>query len=386
MVQSRMSLEDDLNNLNRQYFFREFTFSRTEFKPAGGTELELADALILLGSDLVAFQLKAREAKTDDADKEARWFKDRVVKEGTRQIRDTLRYLEKHQPLELVNHRGHKRSLSLATIRNIHKVVSHSAAPALPAAQRNQGYHRSSTAGLIHLIPAADYLGIVRTLLTPAELIEYLAYRAELIDKWPGKISGLPEQAIVGHYLVGNIDAEPTPEHADAVRRIKHEVGNWDISGILELFADRIVSKDAGTKYYPIITELAKMKRNELTEFKTRYLLTRQKAKEDDLVLPYRMMCRRTGCAFVFIPIPAKHAGIRERALTNLTILGGYDLRAARCIGVAITPEDGERWATDWCFLEQEWTQDDVFDAALKDSPFREMSEQEFRRYQFRDA
>jgi hypothetical protein len=386
VVQSEMTFEDELNELNKQYFFREFTFSRTEFTPPGGSELELADALILLGSDLVAFQLKAREAKSEDAERETRWFKDRVVKEGTKQIRDTLRYLEEHQPLEIANHRGHKQSLSLATIRTIQKVVSYDAARALPAAQRNQRYYRSSTAGLIHLIPAADYLGIVRTLLTPAELIEYLAYREELIEKWADKVSDLSEQALVGHYLVGDIGAEPTEAHRDAVRRIKHEIGSWDISGILKLFADRIVSKDAETQYYPIITELAKLKRNELAEFKTRYLLTREKAKQDDIAQPFRMMSYRTGCAFVFIPIPASKSDVRQRALVNFTIGAKYDLKAFRCIGVAITPEEGQWWATDWCFLEEPWRQDDVLDEFLKHSPFRAVNEVELRRYKFKDA
>src|SRR5262249_53432873 len=187
-----MSFQDDIDELNKQFFFREFTYSRAQFTPPGGTQLELADSLIMVGPALVAFQLKARQTKTADGESEAKWFKAKVIKQGTRQIRDTLRYLADHQPLELTNSRGHTLRLALSTIQQIHKVICYDAAAALPAKERDLRFYRSSTAGLIHLLPSNDYLGLVRTLLTPAELLDYLSFRAELIDTWPEKIAGLP--------------------------------------------------------------------------------------------------------------------------------------------------------------------------------------------------
>jgi hypothetical protein len=379
-----MSFEDDINELNKQYFFREFTYSRTQFRPHGGTQLELADSLILVGSTLVAFQLKAREAKTADAESEAKWFNAKVLKQGTRQIRDTLRYLEDHQPLELANHRGHKQTLAPTNIQNIHKVICYDPAAALTSTERDLRFYRSSTAGLIHLLPASDYLGLVRTLLTPAELLDYLSFRAELIDTWSERIVGLPEQALVGHYLAGNAAAEPGVAHIEALSRLEHRADRWDISGIVAKFADRIVSPEQGTQYYAIVTELAKLNRNELTEFKTRYLLTREKAKGTEMVRPFLMMCPRTGCAFVFIPIPVSASSHRQDALWNFTLAAKYQFRASRCIGVTMTPEENRWWATDWCYIEGTWAPDDALDAFLKKHPFRHVKEVELPRYAIR--
>jgi len=265
-----MTFQDQLNDLNRLYFFREFAFARTRFTPAGGTELELADSLILLGDDLMAFQAKARDAgDPTDPSREARWFDRKILGKATKQVRDTLRYLDDHHPVPVFNHRGHRRELSPTGLGRVHKLVCYEAAPSLPEAQRNVRYHLSSTAGLIHLLPAADYLGIVRALLTPAELFDYLDFRAELIARWPDHVRGLPEPALVGQYLVGNAEALPGVQHIEALRRLRHDIDRWDISGILHNFADRIVSPEADELYYPIVTELAKLKRNELAEFKT---------------------------------------------------------------------------------------------------------------------
>ena len=383
-----MTFQDQLNELNRLYFFQEFAFARTRFTPAGGSQLELADSLILLGNDLIAFQAKARDAD-DPADPslEVRWFDRKILGKATKQVRDTLRYLENHQPVPVFNHRGHRRELSLSDLGRVHKLVCYEAAPSLPEGQRNARYHLSSTAGLIHLIPAADYLGIVRTLLTPAELFDYLDFRAELISRWPEQVRGLPEPALIGQYLVGNAGARPGLEHVDALRRLRHDVERWDISGILHKFADRIVSPESGELYYPIVTELAKLKRNELAEFKTRYLLSREKARQEDIVQPYRFMCPRTQCGFVFIPIPAAMAEHRQRALQNFTLGAKYDFKTEKCIGMATSPDGNGWWSVDWCYVEHPWRHDpDIEQFFAKGSPFRELTETELRRYTFNDG
>ena len=88
-----MSFADKLAALNEWHFFREFTYSQTTFQPAPGQEVELADSLIWIGDLLLAFQLKEREAEPHaTAETEKRWFERKVLRQATRQVRDTLKY------------------------------------------------------------------------------------------------------------------------------------------------------------------------------------------------------------------------------------------------------------------------------------------------------
>src|SRR5690606_23894247 len=123
---------------------------------------------------------------------------------------------------------------------------------------------------------------VVRTLLTPAELMDYLEYRAELILKWPEDTAREPETVLMGHYLRGNLDERPNRSHYELLKALRHQVDAWDMSGVINLFADRITTKGTATEYYPIITAIAELKRNELAEFKKRFTLSIEKARANE--------------------------------------------------------------------------------------------------------
>jgi hypothetical protein len=119
-----MTLEEELSQLNAYHFFREFTFSKTQFKPDPQLELELADSVIYLDDLLVVFQAKERNAPSGTtAEKERKWFEETVVKRGTRQIRDTLSYIKTYPVIEVSNQWGHVFNLAAANIAALHKIV-----------------------------------------------------------------------------------------------------------------------------------------------------------------------------------------------------------------------------------------------------------------------
>lgn len=60
-VEIEMSFEDDLAAINEDYFFREFTFSKTTFRPDPNQEVELADSIIWIDEFLIVFQVKERK-------------------------------------------------------------------------------------------------------------------------------------------------------------------------------------------------------------------------------------------------------------------------------------------------------------------------------------
>ena len=380
-----MTFEREIASLNEHFFFEEFTYSTNTFSPNPSTELELADSIIWLDDMLVLFQLKEREkiGKTSP-DQEAKWFEKKVIGVGTRQVRDSVNYLDAHRSIRLRNHRGHEFEVRRDTIAGMHKVICYLGNDRLPETCRRKKFHRSRTAGTIHVIAAHDYLGIVRTVLTPFELSEYLAFRQELIEKWGDAVSPVPEPALVGQYLKGDADTKPGPAFVDVLAALEHRANKWDMSGIIKQFAERVTTDGPATEYYAILKELAKLKRNELREFKTRFRLSMEKCRSGEYALPYRMASPRTDCGFVFIPLTQDVVEVRQRGLMNLTLACKYDLKVPKCVGVSFCPEDGGWYSVEWCYIEHPWRHDEELERALKgNNPFREVRTAELRRYEF---
>lgn len=381
-----MPFADELAALNEWYFFREFTYSRNTFQPPSNQEVELADNLIWLGDLLIAYQLKEREVVPGaNAETEKRWFVRKVLKLATRQVRDTLGYLNGTKRIEVQNHRSHTFGLEYAAVRHFHKLVVYLPQEPLPEEYRRIKHHRSLTAGVIHIIPANDYLGIVRTLLTPMEVVEYLGFREELIDRWETEVLEVPELALVGQYLHGNAEVPPSLEYLEYLQQLEHRAEEWDMSGVIAKFPDRVTTNNSPTDYYPIVRELAMLKRNELCEFKKRFELSVEKACADAFVLPYRIAIPRTGCGFVFVPLTKEFVQNRSAGLQNFTLVHKYDQRLSKCIGVSIA-DDTQGWFTaEWCYTEFPWQEDQEMESLIKtNNPFSDVKESELPRYTFR--
>jgi hypothetical protein len=178
----KQDFENVVGKLNATYFFREFTFSTNTFKPNPASELELADKVVWLDDLMILSQIKERIAPPNTtADKERKWFADEVVKKATRQMRDTLSYLKTYSKIKVRNDRRHVFNIASAQVTQTHRIVIYNPHPLLPSECATKKYHRSKTAGvLIHLIHALAYHAILRTLITPAEIAEYLAFREAL--------------------------------------------------------------------------------------------------------------------------------------------------------------------------------------------------------------
>jgi hypothetical protein len=379
--------EDEIASLNQAYFFREFTYSNTTFRRRGESdtenEVELADSLLWLGNDLVIYQLKEREAPANTTpDQESSWFNRKVLGKGTKQVRDTLRYLESEASISLENHRGHRFNLSRSSIENIHKVVVFKPDPALPGELARKRFHESSTAGIIHLIHTTDYLAIIKILLTPVDFMDYLAHRERVIARWGDHVNSLPEQALVGHYIAEEMDVRPEIAHARELEVIEHRIDEWDLSGIIARYGDRIINTDNPTDYYRIVTLLAQMRRDELKEFKTRFVLSLQKARTNEFTHPYRVAFPRLDCGVVFVPLTDDLIPHRRVALLNLTMAHKYDQRLQRCIGLTFAPDGDEHYTVEWCLMDHPWEFDQRIEQRLvNDNPFRGMRSVKSRRY-----
>jgi hypothetical protein len=383
-----MSFESELAALNEWHFFEEFVYSTTTFRPQPHQEVELADNLVWLGSVHMAFQLKERD--TGDGatpESERRWFEKKVLGVATKQIRDTVTYLEKNESIQLKNGRGHSFELKSSEIEKLHKLVAYLPHAELPVECRLIKHHESATAGFIHVISGHDYLGIVRTLLTPAEVADYLSFRELLVGRYPIETLTLPEAALVGQYLTGDYAASPSSAFLEDLHALEHRAEEWDMSGIIKRFTERTTSSSGPTDYYQIVRELALLKRNELKEIKVRYQLALKKARANEFAQPYRLAVPRTGCGFIFIPLMKDQIANRQIGLTNLTLAHKYDQHLDKCIGVTIADDEGPWFLADWCFADFPWERDEDIEKHLKEVyPFREVRQAELPGYSFSES
>ncbi|SEQ62284.1 hypothetical protein [Nitrosomonas ureae] len=382
-----MSFQEDLASLNEYLFYREFTFSSNNFQIQPNQEVELADSILFIGKTLLVFQLKEREEKAiHDAISEEKWFKAKVLTLATSQIRDTLTYLNTGENITLENHRGHAINFNIENISNIQKLVIYKEGKNLPIESRLQKFHKSQTAGYIHLISGGDYLGIVKTLINPAELIEYLSYRIELIENWPYECALVNESALLGHYLRGDMSEPPQPKHTDLVFQLDDlSQSDWDISLIIKKFADQIIFEGNSTNYYPIITALAELKRNELAHFQERYNLSITNIKNSKFTLPYRIVSCRTNIGFIFIPIfKSEWVPHRLKGLQNFTLAHKYEQKLSKCIGITFTLDDHDSYTLDWMYAEFTWEYDqEMEDFISSGPPLRPVKSTEIQRYRF---
>lgn len=380
-----MTLEDRISQINESLFFKEFSFSKNKFSPPQSSELEFADHVIWLDDLLITFQLKERVLSGIPTEQtEINWFNKKVIKKATKQIRDTLSYLNTHEEIKIANERNHTFNVASRNISKRIHIVSYSPHDLLPEEYRTKKFHLSSTADcFIHLIPDYDYQEMCKTFITPAEIGEYLEFRKEISTKHEDKVNALPENAIIGQFLYGDFKSDPDIDFVKYLVAFNQRLEEFDFSHILKIFADRIVTATNPHDYYQILKELAKLNRTELKEFKSRYYLCIKGCRENAVDLPYRMSSPRTGCGFIFIIVPSEHISRTQIALQNFTDLHRYEQKLSKCIGTTFS-HDGEFYAIDWCYIDEEWSYDSDLEQTLKENfPFRTISEKYCPTYQF---
>ena len=369
--------EDALGKLNADYFFREFTFSSNTFGPEPTKELELANKVVWLDDLVIVYQVKERAVQTvTSAEKERKWFESVVMDQGTRQIRDTLTYLNTYPQINLQNNRGDSFDVSIKTLKP-HKLVIYYSHPSLPEDCLLQKYHYSKTAGVIHVLHWSAYFEILNTLVTPIEIAEYFAYREALASRFRKAIEKVSEKALLGHYLRNLPEEAPGPEFEALVDKLVEQDKDWDMSHMIHVFRERRTTTGSLPQTeYTVLKSLAKLYRTDMAEFKKRFRFSMDKALGNETCLPHRFSSS-TNCGFVFIPLRREDLPYRLNLLLNYTALNKYDQKLDKCIGLTFIAEDGGKSCdVQWCPMEFTWEENPKLQAALDaKNPFRPVKE-----------
>lgn len=344
------NLENRVAAFHGSVFFREFSFSRNQFKPNPRDELEFADQVVHCGENFLVYQLKERETSAIKDDKsEENWFNKRVLKGASSQIRDTLRYLEEHSSIELMNQQGHVVDVITIEKNKIHKLIIYrTPRPDLLVAKVR--HKISKTAGFIHIFTAVEYEKICECLYTPAEIAEYLAFREGVLTK-DGSIS---EDAILGQFVSESTKEEPSESFSQALSTFINDVERINIRDIVNIFQARIVN-DGGhpQRYYKILTQFSRLTRASLRCFVERFNLCVTNAKEQKDPFGPTLFYTQD-CGFVFT-VPPRELTQNERveSLSNITDAAKHHGKMDTQVGVSFAWDlPMNDWLIDWCYIE----------------------------------
>lgn len=362
--------ENIISKINSNIFFKEFTFSKNDFKSLDlKQQFEFADNVVWLDELFFIFQIKERDNKINLDDR--KWYQNKVINKGVKQIKSTLSYLKSYPEILISNERGYRMNISSAKECDlIRKIIIYSPSNNFPKELRYKRFYNSSEVGLIHLFHVEDYYWICKYLLTPAEVDEYLEFRECYYLADPERSNLLPEQYLLAHFMETLDTSHVNPQYIANLQHLKCNTDLFDLSYIIENFTDGMIH-DSPAKYYPIIREISKLNRAELYEFKKRLIKSIEVCEKNEFNTPYRIYVPRTGCGFVFIPLHSSKLKYWKNALDNLVKAHKYEQKAKKCIGVSISenPNKSEYLQLYWNYIESEWKYDTEIEILLRDNP-----------------
>lgn len=371
--------EDIVSQINKNIFFKEFTFSKTDFKSLDTKQqLEFADNIVWLDDIFFVYQIKQKEANSDNYKS---WFNNKILGKAVKQIKSTLSFINTHSEIIIQNEKGHRLNIAEAQNNEIKKLIIYEVDKDFPEQLRNQKFYESTSVGLIHLFHSEDYYWICKYLITPAEVEEYLSFREKLYLYDKLRSNHLPEQYFLGHFMETLNADHFNASYINNLKNKKYNIEDFDISGIIENFSKNIKLINHETEYYAIIKEIAKLNRSELIEFKKRVSYSIENCEKNEFNTPYRIYVPATDCAFVFIPLHSNKAQYWKTALYNYTMAQKYNTKATKCIGVVIfkNKTDTHYYEFYWQYAEGVWYYDEVIEKALSDNfPFRETKTKRF--------
>ena len=378
-------LESHLAKLNADIFYREFSFSRNDFTPIQGKTKEFADHIVWIDDLLIIYQLKERNINKETSDKSERnWFERKVLGVATKQVRDTLQFLQDYPEINIQNQRGHLFNVNSQSLNHLIKLIIYDPNPKLPESCLRIRHHISSTAGFLHIITWSDYIGVCSILLTPAELIEYFEFREKIIQRWESVPS---EPALVGQFLLGDYDVQPNEEYVKYLKGLQTNNSDFDISYILDGIGDHIDYYEGKDEidYYKILAEFAKLDRVYLKEVKKRIIKCLEAVKENEFMSPTRIIVPKNNCGFLFIPIEKELLEQRVNGLKNLTYAAKYEQRLQCQVGISFAKKEDNLFI-DWALLDNPWEYDSNMEKLLRDkNPFRPVKPEVRYRYEFKD-
>jgi hypothetical protein len=371
-------LHDFVAQQHGNVFMRAFSFDTVHLPLVGESHGDLADRVMLMDGIGFIFQLCEREAKvTSKAGDLEKWVANQVARKGAKQIQNTRELLSGFMGLSLVNHFGHRVTVTPHDPETYVGVIIYRVPPK-SRAFRAPRFKRSRNGGFVHILRDAEYFEICEHFVTPAELVDYFEFRRDLLLDWDSASAAVSEAALIGQYLMEDYTSAPDPRFERATQSHGGAVA-CEFSFVLETLAEQIaaqVDDFADTDSYEILHELAWLGRYDLRALKQQLRRALDAVRANRFELPYRIASTHTGCGFIILPVTREFQGRSREALVSLARASKHELELDRQVGIAMS-RDTEFVDIGWAFLEGANEADAELDQRLARSyPFRSASEQ----------
>lgn len=380
-----------LTQINASTFFKEFTFDKNRFHPRPGNQEEFADGALWLKDHLIVFQVKERATGASSEEEPVRrWFNEKVKRQATRQIRDTLSYLEGNPTIVLTNSRGHSFNVNTDEFESIVSVVLYQSECPIPEDCAAQRYHISRSTGdeiFIHILTIEDYSLICDVLITPIEVVEYLRFRERYLHQFDA--THRSEISMLGRFLMSpevpeqSLDGQDR-DYSDAVKNLKDDSDELEVRRFLERMGEKWERGEEidETKYYRVLIAFALLCRTGLRCLGERMKLAIRNAVKDVPALPYSFEIPERNIGYVVVPLIRELYEKRQGYLARLVELKMYERKLDKCAGVSVVFSD-DRVDIDWCYGERPWSRNPELERFLKEngSPFWPVRGRQILRY-----
>jgi len=368
-------------------FMRAFSFAANQLPQTSEKQPEIADRVLIVDDMGFIFHIREREAKVaaKSADLE-RWVSGQVVKKGVRRIQSTRDLLASYVGLSVVNHFGHRMTVTAKNPDALVGIVIYRVPPkARPF--RAARFKQNRNGGFVHILRDTDYFEICHHFVTPTELLDYFSFRRDVLVSWDPPSTAVSESALIGQYLIEDFSSPPSSSLERAARSRGGPTA-CEFSFVLDSLGAEIAaieSEEGGDEHerddngpigddrYEILKELALLSRYELRALKQQVRQALDAVRGNRLELPFRITSTRTGCGILIVPVMREFHERAFDALESLAIASKHELDLERQVGIGMW-KNTEFVDLEWILLKG------------KNPPFPQLDQRLAQNYPFRRA
>jgi hypothetical protein len=359
-------------------FTRAFSYAASQLPISFDEDVELADRVLMMDDIGFIFELCEREQKvTSKSGDLEKWISNHVMRKGVKRIQNTRDLLGRYMGLSLVNHFGHRVTVSPKEPESFVTMIIYRV-PAKSRPFRAARFKKSRNGGFVHVLRDADYFEICHHFVTPSELLDYFNFRRDVLLNWDPPSAAVSESALIGQYLLEDFSSPPDAKFERAARSRGGPTA-CEFSFVLETLGSKIAGQEeefADTDGYEILLELALLGRYELRALKLQLRLALEAVRANRFELPYRIAPDRMDCGFLTVPVTTEFHDRANNALRSLSRAAKYELGLERQVGIGMW-KNSEFVDIEWIFLEGSNPPDPDLEQRLAYSyPFRRTSEQ----------
>ncbi|HXI99515.1 MAG TPA: hypothetical protein VNG73_11280, partial [Gemmatimonadaceae bacterium] len=190
---------------------RAFSYPASQLPINFEKDVELADRVMLIDGIGFIYELCEREQKVaSKAGDLEKWISGHVVRKGVKRIQNTRDLLGAYVGLSLVNHFGHRLTVSPREPDSYVSMIIYRV-PQKSRAFRAARFKKNRNGGFVHILRDVDYFEICHHFVTPAELVDYFSFRRDILLSWDPPSTAVSESALIGQYLLEDFSSPPDP-------------------------------------------------------------------------------------------------------------------------------------------------------------------------------